>query len=272
MSRAFLRQVVDRHCNIDNVGRRGQAGRRDRQHAETLSLCLSLSLSPSLPRATLVTPTTSTPVRDNICLISLLCSILHQPIWAGTRSNKFTSRLTVFAGLKRRQLARRVGARCVLTKTFPLSSRWVAFSSLFSRGRCSASGVSSSCPLTAATTWYSSPRSATATTVVGSPDGGELDDDFPPWQKRNTRVCPATLLAEGGGDGATVAMQEAAPHRLSGQSESTTPAPLRGLCRVLTSHLRQRRVSLPRNAPTPSRLMTPTPSQRTCWALASYLR
>jgi hypothetical protein len=54
------------------------------------------------PRATLVTPTTSTPVRDNISLISLLCSILHQPIWAGTRSNKFTGQLTVPAGPKRR--------------------------------------------------------------------------------------------------------------------------------------------------------------------------
>jgi hypothetical protein len=68
----------------------------------------------------------------------------------------------------------------VLTNTFPLSSRWVAFSNLFGPGWCSASGVSSSCPATAATTWYFSPRSATATTVVGSPGGGELDDDFPP--------------------------------------------------------------------------------------------
>jgi hypothetical protein len=90
--------------------------------------------------------------------------------------------------------------------------------------------------------------------------GGELDDDFPPWQKRNTRVCPATLLAGGGGDGATAAMQEAAPRRLSGQSKSTTPAPLRGPCRVLSSHLRQRRVSLPRNALTSSGLMMPAPS------------
>jgi hypothetical protein len=177
---------------------------------------------------------------------------LHQPIWAGTRSNKFTGRLTVLAGMKCRQLTRQIGACCVLTNTFPLSSIWVASSSLFSRGHCSASGVSSSCPATAATTWYSSPRSATATTVVGSPGGGELDDDFPPWQKRNTRVCPATLLAGGGGDGATVARQEAAPRRLSDQSESTTLAPLRGTCRVLSSHLRQRRVSLPRYVPTPS--------------------
>jgi hypothetical protein len=174
-------------------------------------------------------------MRDNISHISLLCSILYQPIWAGTRSNKFTGRLMVPAGPKRRQLARQVGARCVLTNTFPLSSRWVASSSLFSRGRCSASGVSSSCPSTAATTWYSSPRSVTATAAVGSPGSGELDDDFPSWQKRNTRVCPATLLAGGGRDGATVAMREVAPHRLSGQSESTTLAPLRGPCRVLSS-------------------------------------
>jgi hypothetical protein len=69
-----------------------------------------------------------------------------------------------------------------------------------------------------------------------------------------------------------VARQEATPRRLSDQSESTTLAPLRGTCRVLSSHLRQRRVSLPRNVPTPSGLMTPAPSRRTCWALASYLR
>jgi hypothetical protein len=190
-----------------------------------------LSLSCSRPRslATLVTPTTSIPVQDNISLISLLCSILHQTIWAGARNNKFTGQLTDLAGPKHRQLARQVGARCVLTNTFPLSSRWVAFSSLFGPGRCSASGVLSSCPATAAMTWYSSPRSTTATTVVGSPDGGEHDDNFPPWQKRNTRVCPATLLAGGGGgggDGTTMAMQEAAPRRLSDQSESTMPAPL----------------------------------------------
>jgi hypothetical protein len=104
------------------------------------------------------------------------------------------------------------------------------------------------------------------------PGSGELDDDFPPWQKRNTRVCPATLLAGGGGDGATVAMQEAAPRRLSGQSESTTSTPPRGPCRALSSHLRRRQVSLPRNVPTPSGLMMPATSQRTCWALVSYLR
>jgi hypothetical protein len=66
------------------------------------SLSLSLARSRSRSCATLVTPTTSTPVQDNISLIPLLCSILHQPIWAGTRSDKFTGRLTVHAGPKRR--------------------------------------------------------------------------------------------------------------------------------------------------------------------------
>jgi hypothetical protein len=67
----------------------------------------------------------STSVQDNISLVSLLCSILHQPIWAGTRSDKFTGRLTVLAGPKRRQLACQVGACCMLTNTFPLSSKCV---------------------------------------------------------------------------------------------------------------------------------------------------
>jgi hypothetical protein len=224
----------------------------------------------------LVTPTTSTPWCEiTRAAFSLLCSILRQPIWAGAQSDKihWSDRLRVPWGLKRRQLARQVGACCVLTNNFPLSSRWVVFSNLFSPGRCSASGVSSSCPLTAATTWYSSPRSVTATTtVVSSPGGGELDDVFPPWRKSSIRVCPATLLAVGGGDGATVAKLEVAPRRLSVQSESTTPAPQWGTCRALSSHLRQQRMSFPRNVPTPSGLMTPALSRRTCWALTSYLR
>jgi hypothetical protein len=85
---------------------------------------------------------------------------------------------------------------------------------------------------------------------------------LPPWWKSSIRVCPATLLTAGGGDGATVARQEAAPRRLS--SESTTSAPQRGTCRALCPHLRQRRMLFPRNVPTPSGLMTPALSQRTC--------
>jgi hypothetical protein len=122
---------------------------------------------------------------------SPLCSISRQPIWAGTRSDKFTCRSRDPPGSKRRQLAHQVGACCVLTNNFPLSSRWVVSSNLFSLGRCSASGVSSSCPSTAATTWYSSPRSATATTTAvsspgvansttSSPRGGRATSEFVP--------------------------------------------------------------------------------------------
>jgi hypothetical protein len=69
---------------------------------------------------------------------------------------------------------------------------------------------------------------------------------------------------------ATMAKQEAAPHRLS--SESTMSAPQRGTRRASTSRLRRRRASFPCNTPTPSGRMTPARSRRTCWALASYLR
>jgi hypothetical protein len=64
-------------------------------------------------------------VRDNTSRVSPLCSISRQPIWAGTRSDKFTRRSRDPPGSKRRQLARQVGACCVLTNNFPLSSRWV---------------------------------------------------------------------------------------------------------------------------------------------------
>jgi hypothetical protein len=83
---------------------------------------------------------------------------------------------------------------------------------------------------------------------------------------------PVTLLAGGGGDGATMARQEAAPRWLSDQIESTTSAPLSETCRVLSSHLGQRRVSLPSNVPTPGGLMTPVPLRGTCRALVSHLR
>jgi hypothetical protein len=120
-------------------------------------------------------------VRDNTSRISPCVPSCANPSGQGHATiNSLVGSVEGPPGPKRRQLARRLGAYCVLTNTFLLSSRWVVSSNLFSPGRCSASGVSSSCPSTAAATWYSSPRSATATTtVVSSPDGGELDDVFP---------------------------------------------------------------------------------------------
>jgi hypothetical protein len=69
----------------------------------------------------------------------------------GTR-RQFTRRSRDPPGSKRRQLARQVGAYCVLTNSFPSSSRWTVSSNLSSLGRCSVSGVLSSCPSTAAMT------------------------------------------------------------------------------------------------------------------------
>jgi hypothetical protein len=241
--------------------REGRAGERADEQAHSLSLANACNpYYERIPQR-----------RITRAAFSPLCSISRQPIWAGTCSDNFTRRSRDPPGSKRRQLARQVGACCVLTNNFLLSSRWVASSNLFNPGRCSALGASSSRPSTAATTWYSSPRSATATTMAdSSPGGGELDDVFPPWHKSSIRVCPATLLAAGGGDGAIVARQKATSRWLS--SKSTTSAPQRGTCRALSSCLRQRRVPFPHNMPTPSGQMTPALSRRTCWALASYLR
>jgi hypothetical protein len=58
----------------------------------------------SLSLATLVTPTTSTPVQDNISLIPPLVFHLASTHLAGTRSIKFTGRLRVLTGPKRRQV------------------------------------------------------------------------------------------------------------------------------------------------------------------------
>jgi hypothetical protein len=163
----------------------GRAGGRADEQA------CSLSLSPS---RTLVTPTASASplAQDNTRhVLPPLCSISRQPIWAGTRSDNFTRRSRDPPGSKCRQLACQVGACCVLTNNFPLSSRWVVFSNLFSPGHCSILGVSSSCPSTAATTWYSSPearqqprrssaRSAAANSMTSSPRGRRAASRFVP--------------------------------------------------------------------------------------------
>jgi hypothetical protein len=131
-------------------------------------------------------------VRDNTSRIPPCVPSCANPSGQGHAAiNSLVGSVEGPSGPKCRQLARQVGDCYVLTNTFPLSSRWVVFSNLFSRGLCSASGVSSSCPSTAATTWYSSPRSATATTtVVSSPSGGELDDVFPRGGRAASEFAP----------------------------------------------------------------------------------
>jgi hypothetical protein len=127
---------------------RGRTGRCTR---------LSLSLSPS---RTLVTPyckrirpgRKTTRGRSFPLLFSPLVFRLALTHLGWDTQRQFTHRSRDPPGSKHRQLARQVGACCVLTNSFPSSSRWVVSINLSNPGRCSVSGVSSSCPSTAATT------------------------------------------------------------------------------------------------------------------------
>jgi hypothetical protein len=56
--------------------------------------------------------------------------------------------------------------------------------------------------------------------AVSPPAGGGIDDVFPTWRKSNIWVCPITFPADGGGGGAGMAKQEAAPRRLSSKVDS----------------------------------------------------
>jgi hypothetical protein len=75
--------------------REGRAGERADEHAHSLSLARAL-----------VAPTTSASPWRRItrAMFSPLCSISCQPIWAGTRSDKFTRRSRDPPGSKRRQI------------------------------------------------------------------------------------------------------------------------------------------------------------------------
>jgi hypothetical protein len=55
--------------------------------------------------------------------------------------------------------------------------------------------------------------------AVNPPDGGGIDDVFPPWRKSSIQACPVTFLAAGEGGGATMAKQEVAPCWLSSDED-----------------------------------------------------
>jgi hypothetical protein len=82
-SRAFMRE--------------GRAGERADEQAYSLSL--ANACNPYYERTPLV--------RDNTSRVSPLCSISCQPIWAGTRSDKFTRRSRDPPGSKRRHLCKK---------------------------------------------------------------------------------------------------------------------------------------------------------------------
>jgi hypothetical protein len=81
--------------------REGRAEGRADEQAHSLSLSLSLSFANACNPYYEHTPL----VRDNTSRAFLLCSILRQPIWAGTRSDKFTRRSRDPPGSKRRHLS-----------------------------------------------------------------------------------------------------------------------------------------------------------------------
>jgi hypothetical protein len=277
----------ERGTKADGQRSRGRQSGRNAEEANSDSSpqgqTLSLSLALSLALTTLVTPTTSTPVQDNISLI--LPVVFHL---ASTHPGRDTQRQihwsvegprgseTPTVGVPGRGLLR-------VDKYFPVEFQMGSLQqplqpeTVLRFGSLEFMSHDGGYDMVLLPSQYDNndgrrlARRRRTRRRLGAPPAPARPPP-PPWRKRNTRVCPATLLARGGGDGAIVARQEAAPRRLSDQGESTMPAPLRGTCRVLSSHLRQRRVSLPSNVPTPSGLMTPAPTRRTCWALALYLR
>jgi hypothetical protein len=259
MSRAFQKEAS-----------RGRQSGRNTEEANSDKLT-SGSDPLSLSRATLVTPTMSTPVQDNISLILPL--VFHL---ASTHLGRDTQRQihwsvegprgseTPTVGAPGRGLLR-------VDKYFPVEFQMDSFQQPLQPETVLRFG---SLEFMSHDGGYD---------MVHLPSQHDNNDGRRLAQRRRTRRrhLPA---AEEGHLGLpchpprrrrrrrTVARQEAAPRRLSGQSESTTPAPLRGTCRVLSSHLRQRWVSLPSNVPTPRGLRTPAPLRGTCRTLVSHLR
>jgi hypothetical protein len=142
---------------LTSIKGRSRALAREGGRAGERSGGQSLSLSPS---RTLVTPyckrirpgRRTTRGHDFPLLFSPLVFRLAPTHLGWDTQRQFTRRSRDPPGSKRRQLARQVGACCVLTNSFPSSSRWVVSSNLSNPGWCSVSGALSSCPSTAATT------------------------------------------------------------------------------------------------------------------------
>jgi hypothetical protein len=149
----------------------------------------------------LVTPTTSTPVQDNISLILPLVFHLASIHLGRDTQHKIHYSVEGPRGSKTPTVGAPGSGSLRVNNIFSLSSRWTIFSSLFSPGRCSALGVSSSCPPMTAMTWYSSPaarqqrrllaRPAESNPTTTSPRGerGTLGFTLPPssLKERETR-------------------------------------------------------------------------------------
>jgi hypothetical protein len=221
-----------------------------------------------------ITPTASASPWRRITRATIfppLCSISRQPIWAGTRSDNFTRRSRDPPGVETPTVGAPGRGLLRVDEQLPVELQMGSLQQPLQPGTLLRFGSLEFMSLDGSYDMVLLPPQRDSDNDRRQlVCGAKLDDVFPTWRKSSIRACPAAFLAAGGGGGATVARREAAPRRLL--SESTAPAPQRGTCRALPSRLRQRRASFPRNMPTPNGQMMPAHSQRTCWALASYLR
>jgi hypothetical protein len=259
-------------------GRSRALVREGRPRGRTGWRTVSLSLSPS---RTLVTPLLqahSTWAQDNTKAMGfpfavshpLSCSVSRRPIWAGTRDDNLLvgpgtpGVETPTVGAPGRGLLR-------VDEQLPVKLRMGSLQQPLQPGTMLRFGSLEFMSLDGSYDMILLPPPRDNDNGGHQPAAsGGIDDVFPTWRKSNIWVYPVPFPTDEGGGGAGMAKQEATPRRLS--SESTAPAPQRGTRRASTSRLRRRRVSFPRNTPTPSGRTTPARSRRTCWALASYLR
>jgi hypothetical protein len=235
--------------------REGHAGGRADERA--CSLSLANACNPYCKRIPLAQDNTSR-------VLPPLCSISRQPIWAGTRSDNFTRRSRDPPGVETPTVGAPGRGLLRVDEQLPVELQMGSLQHPLQPGTLLRFGSLEFMSLDGSYDMVLLPPQRD-----NDNDGRQLARQRRT-RRRLPRVCPAAFLAIGGGGGATVSRQEAAPRRLS--SKSTAPAPQRGACRALSSRLRQRRVSFPRNMPTLSGQMTPALSRRTCWAFASYLR
>jgi hypothetical protein len=153
LSARHVSTLLHPHCTpgpSPYVYKRKDQGSRTRRWPRGRTGWQTVSLSPS---RTLVTPyckricperRTTQRLRVPLCCFPPFVLRLAPTHLGWDTQRQFTRRSRDPPVSKRRQLARQVGACCVLTNSFPSSSRWVVSSNLFNPGRYSVSGVLSS--------------------------------------------------------------------------------------------------------------------------------
>jgi hypothetical protein len=221
---------------------------------------LTLSLS-----RTLVTPTTSAPplARDNTSRVSLLCSILRQPIWPGTHSDKFTRRSRDPPGVETPTVGALGRGLLRVNEQLPVEFQMGSLQQPLQPGTVLRFGSLEFMSLDGSYDMVLLPPQRD-----NNHDGRQLArrrrtrQRLPPVAEEQhpglSRHPPRRRRRRRGNRGQAGGGTSSAVERVG---DAGTPA---GTCRALSSHLRQRRRSFPRNVPTPSGQMTPAHSRRAC--------